>query len=159
VRPRRPRAGPRPCPRGLRVPGHLRPHHHAPPGVGRRGQLDQWGRRANRGWATANRRQWGRVDERRRATSRSAGRSWCIGERKEERGGGGGQPAMAEEGADGSLGKERREGRRNPSWYHVLGNDFLCYSSNPREGGYIELAIHGPLWAVQGHMGHSPYIH
>jgi hypothetical protein len=29
------------------------------------------------------------------------------------------------------------------------------YSSNPREGGYIELAIHGPLWAVQGHMGHS----
>jgi hypothetical protein len=29
------------------------------------------------------------------------------------------------------------------------------YSSNPREGGYIEIAIHGPLWAVQGHMGHS----
>jgi hypothetical protein len=29
------------------------------------------------------------------------------------------------------------------------------YFSNPREGGYIELAIHGPLWAVQGHMGHS----
>jgi hypothetical protein len=29
------------------------------------------------------------------------------------------------------------------------------YSSNPREGGYIELAIHEPLWAVQGHMGHS----
>jgi hypothetical protein len=32
------------------------------------------------------------------------------------------------------------------------------YSSNPREGGYTELAIHGPLWAVQGHMGHS-YIY
>jgi hypothetical protein len=29
------------------------------------------------------------------------------------------------------------------------------YYSNPREGGYIELAIHGPLWAVQSHMGHS----
>jgi hypothetical protein len=37
----------------------------------------------------------------------------------------------------------------------TVGGNNSVYSSNPREGGYIELAIHGPLWAVQGHMGHS----
>jgi hypothetical protein len=55
--------------------------------------------------------------------------------------------------AAAAQGKGRRGGRR-PSWYHDRGI-ISVYSSNPREGGYIELAIHGPLWAVQGHMGHS----
>jgi hypothetical protein len=29
------------------------------------------------------------------------------------------------------------------------------YTADPREGEYIELAIHGSLWTVQSHMGHS----
>jgi hypothetical protein len=37
----------------------------------------------------------------------------------------------------------------------MFGEYFPVSSSNPREGEYIELAIHGPLWVVQGHMGHS----
>jgi hypothetical protein len=40
----------------------------------------------------------------------------------------------------------------------LFGKLIPVYSSNPREGGYIVLAIHGPLWAVQGYMGHS-YIY
>jgi hypothetical protein len=38
----------------------------------------------------------------------------------------------------------------------VRGNDSV-YSSNPRKGGYIELAIHGPLWAV--HRPYGPLTH
>jgi hypothetical protein len=33
------------------------------------------------------------------------------------------------------------------------------YSSNPREGGYIELAIHGPLWVVHMPWATHTYIH
>jgi hypothetical protein len=36
----------------------------------------------------------------------------------------------------------------------VGGND-LVYSSNPRKGRYIELAIHGLYGLYTGHMGHS----
>jgi hypothetical protein len=71
-----------------------------------------------------------------------------------------------EEGAAASRPWPRRPGTGTPAgvqggrWLRE-GEGYLIpcfeelYSSNPREGGHIELAIHEPLCAVQGHMGHS----
>jgi hypothetical protein len=44
----------------------------------------------------------------------------------------------------------------NNELYFTLFRELIsCAFFQPYEWWVIELAIHGPLWAVQGHMGHS----
>jgi hypothetical protein len=51
------------------------------------------------------------------------------------------------------------EGEENPTLLiPCFGNESLCIPpTHPRKGGYIELAIHGPLWAV--HRPYGPLTH